>query len=57
MHAVAQSQLPPALRDELARWLQALERQRYAPAGSAGAAANLATLAREFQQLAWPRPA
>ena len=57
MQALAQSQLPPALRDELARWLQALERQRYAPAGSAGASASLATLAREFQQLAWPRPA
>ncbi len=57
MRAVEASALADPLRAELLRWLQALERQRYAPAGSAGAASSLATLAREFQQLAWPRPA
>ena len=57
MREVERSPLPAELRAELLHWLQALERQRYAPAGSAGAAASLATLAREFQQLAWPRPA
>lgn len=56
MRAVAESDLPPDLRADLAAWLQALERQRYAPAGNGGAAASLATLAREFQQMAWPRP-
>ncbi len=57
LRAVEGSQLPAPLRDELTRWLQALERQRYAPTASTGAAASIATLAREFQQLAWPRPA
>ena len=56
MRAVAESDLPPDLRADLAAWLQTLERQRYAPAGNGGAAASLATLAREFQQMAWPRP-
>ena len=54
---VQRSQLPAPLQAELSRWLQALERQRYAPAGSAGAAASIATLAREFKHMAWPRPA
>ena len=50
---VAQSTLPPELRQQLTDWLLALERLRYAPAtaGSAG----LATLQREFQRMAWPR--
>ena len=56
LRAVAESDLPPDLRADLAAWLQTLERQRYAPAGNGGAAASLATLAREFQQMAWPRP-
>ncbi|MDO5625684.1 MAG: DUF3488 and transglutaminase-like domain-containing protein [Pseudomonadota bacterium] len=50
---VRASALPEALRSPLADWLLALERLRYAP--SRGGSASLATLAREFRQLAWPR--
>lgn len=50
---VAQSTLPPELRQQLTDWLLALERLRYAPA-TAGSA-SLATLQREFQRMAWPR--
>ncbi len=50
---VSASGLPPELRRQLADWLLAFERIRYAPAG--GADASLATLQRDFQRLAWPR--
>lgn len=50
---VHRSALPPELRQQLAQWLLALERLRYAPAGSA--TTSLATLQREFQRIAWPR--
>jgi transglutaminase-like putative cysteine protease len=43
-----------ARADALRDWLLRLEAQRYAPA--AGARGSLATLQREFQQLAWPTP-
>ncbi len=55
MRRVADSGLPAALRQPLADWLLALERQRYAPA--AASAATLATLRRDFHQLQWPRAA
>ena len=48
--------MPAALRQPLADWLLALERQRYAPP-AAGGAATLATLRRDFHQLQWPRAA
>ena len=54
----AHSPWPAAQRAPLARWLLALERQRYAAPGARGsrAAPSLATLRREFRQLRWPRP-
>jgi transglutaminase-like putative cysteine protease len=51
------SDLPEPLRQPLIDWLLALERQRYAPATSPAASTTLATLARDFRQLTWPRPA
>ncbi|MDO5692762.1 MAG: DUF3488 and transglutaminase-like domain-containing protein [Pseudomonadota bacterium] len=53
LHSVAQSALPPELRQQLTDWLLALERLRYAPA-TVGSA-SLATLQRDFQRMAWPR--
>jgi len=50
----AASALPADLRESLHGWLLALERLRYAPGGQAGAK-SLATLAREWRRLRWPR--
>ena len=55
---VQNSPLPPELRQPLADWLLALERQRYAPQPAQQTpAAALAKLRRDLQQLRWPRPA
>ncbi|QTD43823.1 transglutaminaseTgpA domain-containing protein [Ottowia testudinis] len=54
LQGVNASHLPPELRQQLADWLLALERLRYAAAPGAGP--SLAALQRDFQRLAWPRP-
>ena len=49
---VQTSSLPPELRRQLADWLLALERLRYAPVEQPR---TLAKLQREFRQFSWPR--
>ena len=51
----AASAWPAELRAALAKWLLALERQRYAAADKTPSA-SVATLKRAFRQLRWPRP-
>ena len=58
LQGVHASSLPPELRQQLTDWLLALERLRYAAAPGEGVRTgpSLATLQRDFQRLAWPRP-